>query len=86
MMLFHLLQTIPDFATVVPDGAALFDAFQHPVHISPADWSVMAQQFETDVFADFRSFFNNFIESGQVWALIVGVIIGYLLRGLTSYG
>ncbi len=58
----------------------------HAFHISPADWVFVAQQFETDVFADFRAFFNNFIESGQVWALIIGIILGYLLKGLTSYG
>ncbi|MEB3213617.1 MAG: hypothetical protein VKL39_19870 [Leptolyngbyaceae bacterium] len=86
MMLFHLLQAIPDLIVTLPDGATWMESFQHAIHISPADWSLVAQQFETDVFADFRSFFNNFIESGQVWALIVGVIIGYLLRGLTSYG
>ncbi|NJL35524.1 MAG: hypothetical protein HC899_01330 [Leptolyngbyaceae cyanobacterium SM1_4_3] len=53
---------------------------------SPIDWSLLAQQFETDVFADFRSAFNNFMESGQVWALIIGLILGYLIRSLTSYG
>lgn len=85
-MLFHLLQTIPDIAVTMPDVSMWTASVHHGFHISPADWSVVAQQFDTDVFADFRNFFNNFIESGQVWALIIGVIIGYLLKGLTSYG
>ena len=30
--------------------------------------------------------FNNFVKSGQVWALLIGIILGYLFRSLTSYG
>ncbi|MEL6223766.1 MAG: hypothetical protein AAFQ57_01420 [Cyanobacteria bacterium J06626_14] len=87
MTLFHLLQAIPDFATLTPpDGAIWVHSFQHAVHFSPVDWVVVAQQFETDVFADARTFFNNFVESGQIWALVVGIIIGYILKSLTSYG
>ena len=86
MMLIHLLQMIPDVATAIPDVSAWGETGSHVFNISPADWSFVAQQFETDVFADFRTFFNNFIQSGQIWALIVGIVIGYLLRGLTTYG
>lgn len=86
MMLIHLLQIIPDIATAMPDVSAWGEPVHHVFHISPSDWSVIAQQFETDVFADFRTFFNNFIQSGQIWAFIIGIVIGYLLRGLTTYG
>jgi len=92
MILIHLLQTLPDVAATVPNGLVLPDisvlgAMVHsPIHLSPADWAYVAQQFETDVFADFRNFFNNFIQSGQIWAMLVGVVIGYLLKSLTSYG
>jgi hypothetical protein len=41
---------------------------------------------ETDVFADFRAWLTNFIDSGQVWALVIGFVIGFLLRSFTSYG
>lgn len=49
------------------------------------DWSLLAQ-FETDVFRPVREFFNNFIQSGQIWAFFIGIVLGYLLRSLTSYG
>lgn len=49
------------------------------------DWNLLAQ-LETDVFRPTREFFNNFIRSGQAWALLIGIILGYLLRSLTSYG
>jgi hypothetical protein len=86
MILFQLFQTISDLTATLPDALAWSDAIHHSVHISPADWSLIAQQFDQDVFADFRNFFNNFIESGQVWALLIGLIVGYLIRSLTSYG
>lgn len=46
---------------------------------------VLAQQFDQDILGDMGSLWNIFIESGQVWALIIGVVIGYLVRGLTAY-
>ena len=59
------------------------------------DWNVLAQldlaqldlaQFDTDVFRPTREFFNHFVKSGQIWALLIGIVLGYLLRSLTSYG
>ncbi|MGF1496552.1 MAG: hypothetical protein ACFB8W_06960 [Elainellaceae cyanobacterium] len=84
MVILHLIQSAPDLLAVMPDWGTL----THPagLHLAPADWSLLAEQFETDVFADARAWFANFIESGQIWALIIGIIIGYLLRGLTTYG
>ncbi|NJR66722.1 MAG: hypothetical protein HC772_17680 [Leptolyngbyaceae cyanobacterium CRU_2_3] len=50
------------------------------------DESHLAALLNTDVFANTRNFFNNFIKSGQVWALCTGLILGYLIRGFLSYG
>ncbi|NEQ96228.1 MAG: hypothetical protein F6K30_05820 [Cyanothece sp. SIO2G6] len=50
------------------------------------DWTVLAQQFETDPFKGIREWFANLVATGQLWALIIGFIIGYLFRGFTSYG
>jgi len=46
---------------------------------------VLAQQFDQDILADLGGAFNHFIESGQVWALVIGLVLGYLIRGLTAY-
>lgn len=40
---------------------------------------------EYDVMAQAQDAFDNFIESGQVWALLIGVFIGYIFRSFTSY-
>ncbi|MEM6501432.1 MAG: hypothetical protein AAF685_06305 [Cyanobacteria bacterium P01_C01_bin.89] len=47
--------------------------------------TILAQQFEeTDLGADVQSAWNNFVESGQIWALIIGVIFGYMFRTFTG--
>lgn len=46
---------------------------------------VVVAQFDQDILGDITSGFRNFYESGQIWALIVGVIIGYVIRGITTY-
>jgi hypothetical protein len=51
-----------------------------------SDYPTLAQQFDTDVFAGVRRAADNFMKTGQVWALLIGIIIGYLLRGFTTYG
>ncbi len=50
------------------------------------DWSHLAQHFNTDVFAATRGWFDSFLKTGQVWALIIGLVLGFVLRGMTSYG
>ncbi|MBD0268704.1 hypothetical protein [Pseudanabaena sp. FACHB-2040] len=46
---------------------------------------VLAQQFDQDVLGDMGNAWNTFIQSGQVWALVIGVVLGYLIRGMTTY-
>ena len=57
------------------------------------DWSHAGSQLgnpiallNTDVFAGTRSFFDHFFKTGQAWALLIGIVVGYLLRSFTSYG
>lgn len=47
---------------------------------------IIAQQFDQDILGDLGLAMNKFVESGQVWALIIGIVLGYLIRGLTTYG
>lgn len=44
---------------------------------------IIAQQFDQDILGDISTGWRNFVESGQVWALIIGVVAGYFLRSLT---
>lgn len=56
------------------------------LHGNTTDWILLAQQFDTDPFAGIREWFGNLVATGQLWALIIGFILGYLFRGFTSYG
>ena len=39
---------------------------------------------EVDVIADMQAWWNNFIDSGQIWALGIGLVLGYMFKGLTG--
>jgi hypothetical protein len=45
---------------------------------------LLAQQFKQDVMGDLSKGWNNFVKSGQIWALIIGVVVGYLFRSITN--
>ena len=45
--------------------------------------SPIAQDFDQDVLGDIKTGFDNFVDSGQVWALLIGLIVGFVVRGLT---
>ena len=52
---------------------------------SQVDWIVLAQNVsDTNVIAQMQSAWDNFIKSGQVWALLIGLFFGYLFRSFTS--
>ncbi|NEQ20244.1 MAG: hypothetical protein F6K28_13555 [Microcoleus sp. SIO2G3] len=49
------------------------------------DWLVLAQSVQDpEVLTRIQDAWSNFISTGQVWALLIGLIIGYLFRGITS--
>jgi hypothetical protein len=77
MTYMHL--SIQDLATV----------WHVPMHWTDLHFSVstdlLAQQFTQDVMGDIGKGWNNFVKTGQIWALIIGVIVGYLLRSITHH-
>lgn len=61
----------------------IFAGINHPISL---DWVVFAQQVtDPDVLGRMGSAWNNFIKTGQVWALLIGLIIGYFFRSMTSF-
>ncbi|MEI6428732.1 MAG: hypothetical protein WCO45_10165 [Pseudanabaena sp. ELA607] len=49
-----------------------------------AQLSKDGQQFQGDVLGDMGKGWRKFVESGQIWAMIIGAIAGYLFRSVTS--
>ena len=53
---------------------------------SPRREILIATQWQNiDVLQDMQDTWNYFIDSGQVWALLIGLVLGYMFRSLTSY-
>ncbi|MGQ4648270.1 hypothetical protein [Lyngbya aestuarii] len=50
------------------------------------DWLVLAQQInDPDVLGQMRDAWNHFVASGQVWALLIGIALGYIFRNFTAF-
>ncbi|MBD2495688.1 hypothetical protein [Nostoc sp. FACHB-280] len=53
----------------------------------PMNVTVLAQQVsDPNLMGQVQKAWNHFIQTGQVWALLIGLVIGWLFRNLTSYG
>lgn len=47
--------------------------------------SLLAQQIEDpDIIGQIQDAWYNFIDSGQVWALLIGTFFGYTFKGFTG--
>jgi hypothetical protein len=54
---------------------------------SPVYSTMIAQTVrDANLIGQIQTAFNHFIQTGQVWALLIGLVIGYMIRNLTSYG
>lgn len=73
-------QSLLGQVSIAPD---LHAGFQHSLDTVQ---TLLAQQFDTDPFRGTRTAFNNFVRTGQAWALLIGFVLGYIVRGLTTYG
>jgi hypothetical protein len=73
-----ILQQIGD--AFIPDNiAALQDSVHHAT-------TFLAQKVEDpDVLGQMHKAWQNFVKSGQVWALLIGTAVGYLFKSFTSY-
>jgi hypothetical protein len=45
----------------------------------------LMQVLNQDILGEFQKAWTNFVQTGQVWALIIGFVIGYILKALLSY-
>ncbi len=83
-----LLLNMVDISTLSLSGVdTLFD--HHSVSLLGHQFSdlttLLAQNLgemkKIDILGDFQKSFQNFIKTGQVWALGIGLVIGWLLKG-----
>lgn len=69
--------------TIDPHLLANVDIHWHWDIFQSVDISFFAQEFRQDVMGDIRRGFQNFVQSGQLVALIIGLVLGYLFRSVT---
>lgn len=78
------VETIVSF--LHPFSYALSHALSHTLGHVAQDGMILAQSTDADLVAEFQKSFKHFVDSGQVWAMLIGVIIGYVFRAFTTYG
>ena len=47
---------------------------------------MIAQHFDQDIIGDTGTMLQGFYESGQMWAMLIGIVLGYGFKSFTSYG
>ena len=47
---------------------------------------VIGQYFDQDLGRTTGQMLTNFYESGQMWALLIGIVLGYGFKSFSSYG
>lgn len=53
----------------------------------PVNLTVLAQNVtDPDLIGQIQKAWNIFVKSGQIWALLIGLVVGYIFRNLTKYG
>lgn len=81
-MILNLIQEVTAFSATATGGS---DSVRLLVWKALFNGAVLAQQVsETSVFTDVQKFWNNFVQTGQIWAMLVGIVIGYAIRNITA--
>lgn len=80
-----VLNEMHEIIGLLPNLTHSYDTVSVWFSHSPVNWPVLAQQIrDPKVLDQMQNAFNYFIKSGQVWALLIGLFFGYLIRGITA--
>lgn len=80
-----VLNEMHEIIGLLPNLTHGYDTVSVWLSHSPVNWPVLAQQIrDPKVLDQMQNAFNYFIKSGQVWALLIGLFFGYLIRGITA--
>jgi hypothetical protein len=83
-MEIHVLQ---DFASLMTHAGHWVDGIQLLHWHWPADPLLgYGQVRETNLVGDIQKWFANFTKTGQAWAFIIGLVMGYLVKTFTTFG
>ena len=81
-MVIEAIQTLPAIADTISHSHSVLGANPH----LSLDWLFFAQNPNSpDILADIQNAWSNFVKTGQIWALLIGIFFGYIFRSMTSY-
>lgn len=80
----HLLEIMEIYNNFISN----LDLVGNVIENFPIHWTIVFAQNiqDPDLLGQVQRAFTGFIQSGQAWALLIGIAIGYMVRNLTSYG
>jgi hypothetical protein len=82
--MIHLISELPMWTTSLMHWNDVAQMLHWP---GSDDWMVLAQQFkQTDIVGDVGKTWSHFVKTGQVWAFLIGIVAGYMVKTFTSYG
>jgi len=74
-----------EFLTLFTDLSSGHQSLGLIPNITAIDWLFLAQQVQdAKVLDQIQTAFNNFIQSGQAWAMAFGIVFGYIFRVFTG--
>jgi len=97
-----MIDMIPEFSSwlMSVNSDALHAMVLHLPHVGAIDWShswlfhhdwtLMQGSGDTtysqDLAGNFQKGWNHFVKSGQVWAMLFGIVLGYMIKTFTTFG
>ena len=82
-MVVEGLQAVPTLLNHITPWHNVLGEMSHQLSV---DWLVLAQEVRNpDAIGQMVNAWNNFVKTGQVWALLIGLIVGYVFRSFTSF-
>lgn len=77
-MIANLIATTISNLKLTTHDINFLDLFLHKAY----SWQLFAQQVDVDLWSDVQKAWSHFIECGQVWALLVGLVIGWMVKSI----
>jgi hypothetical protein len=77
------LINIMELTPVASNHTELKTELRHNFFHKSQPQTIIAQQVnDPDVMGQMGTYLKNFVETGQVWALLVGLVLGFVFRGI----
>lgn len=81
-MVVNLIQEVTTDLASLTSGS---DSVQLLVWKLLFNGAVLAQNVQqTTLLSDIQKAWNHFVQTGQIWALLIGIVVGYAIRNITA--